>query len=47
MWTNVTHATKDVTDYQFLTPDFWDQLRARVLQAFDEQIVSYGLRPAA
>ena len=31
----------------FLTPDFWDQLRARVLQAFDEQIVSYGLRPAA
>ena len=31
----------------FLTPEFWDQLRARVLQGFDEQIASYGLRPAA
>ena len=31
----------------FLTPEFWDQLRARVLQGFDEQIASYGLRSAA
>ena len=31
----------------FLTPDFWDQLRTRVLQAFDEQIDSYDLRSAA
>ena len=27
----------------FITPDFWQELRQRVLQAFDEQIVSYGL----
>ena len=31
----------------FLTPEFWDQLRERVLQGFDEQIASYGLRSAA
>ena len=31
----------------FLTPEFWDQLRERVLPGFDEQIASYALRPAA
>ncbi len=30
----------------FLTPEFWDQLRTRVLQGFDEQIASYGLHSA-
>ena len=27
----------------FITPEFWETLRARVLQAFDEQIADYGL----
>lgn len=27
----------------FITPAFWQELRHRVLQAFDQQIVSYGL----
>ena len=29
----------------FITPEFWQELRQRVLQAFDEQIDSYGLQP--
>jgi aldehyde:ferredoxin oxidoreductase len=28
----------------FITPAFWQELRARVLQAFEEQIDAYGLR---
>lgn len=31
----------------FITPEFWDALRARVFEAFDEQIATYGLQPAA
>jgi aldehyde:ferredoxin oxidoreductase len=31
----------------FITPEFWQELRQRVLQAFDAQIESYGLRQAA
>jgi aldehyde:ferredoxin oxidoreductase len=31
----------------FITPAFWEELRSRVFKAFDEQIASYGLRPAA
>jgi aldehyde:ferredoxin oxidoreductase len=27
----------------FITPEFWETLRTRVLQAFDEQIADYGL----
>ena len=27
----------------FITPEFWETLRARVLQAFDEQMADYGL----
>ncbi len=28
----------------FITPEFWQECRQRVLQAFDEQITSYGLQ---
>ncbi|HKA52995.1 MAG TPA: aldehyde ferredoxin oxidoreductase C-terminal domain-containing protein, partial [Candidatus Binatia bacterium] len=31
----------------FITPEFWQELRRRVLQAFEAQIESYGLRQAA
>jgi aldehyde:ferredoxin oxidoreductase len=31
----------------FITPAFWQELRQRVLQAFDEQIESYGLSVTA
>jgi len=31
----------------FITPEFWHELRNRVLQAFEAQIESYGLRPIA
>lgn len=31
----------------FITPEFWQELRARVFQAFEEQIESYGLRSVA
>ena len=31
----------------FITPDFWQELRARVFQAFEEQIEAYGLRAVA
>jgi aldehyde:ferredoxin oxidoreductase len=31
----------------FITPEFWQELRQRVLQAFDEQIKMYGLQQAA
>jgi aldehyde:ferredoxin oxidoreductase len=31
----------------FITPEFWQELRARVFKAFDEQMVTYGLQPAA
>jgi aldehyde:ferredoxin oxidoreductase len=31
----------------FLTPEFWQELRQRVFQAFDAQIETYGLRQAA
>jgi hypothetical protein len=29
----------------FVTPEFWQTLRARVLQEFDTQIERYGLHP--
>ncbi len=29
----------------FITPEFWQELRSRVLQGFDEQINEYGLQP--
>lgn len=28
----------------FITPDFWQELRAKVFHAFDEQIAAYGLQ---
>jgi aldehyde:ferredoxin oxidoreductase len=31
----------------FMTPEFMHTLRARVLQAFDDQIAAYGLQPVA
>jgi aldehyde:ferredoxin oxidoreductase len=31
----------------FITPEFWQELRARVFQAFEEQIEAYGLRSVA
>ncbi|HJY81739.1 MAG TPA: aldehyde ferredoxin oxidoreductase C-terminal domain-containing protein [Candidatus Binatia bacterium] len=31
----------------FITPEFWQELRQRVFQAFDAQIESYGLQQAA
>jgi aldehyde:ferredoxin oxidoreductase len=31
----------------FITPEFWQALRARVFQAFEAQIETYGLRQAA
>lgn len=31
----------------YFTTEFWDELREQVLPGFDEQIGSYGLRPAA
>ena len=31
----------------FITPEFWQELRQRVLQSFDEQIESYGLSSVA
>jgi hypothetical protein len=31
----------------FVTPEFWQELRHRVLQAFDAQIDAYGLRQVA
>jgi len=31
----------------FVTPEFWQILRERVLREFDAQIESYGLQPVA
>ncbi|HEY7493497.1 MAG TPA: aldehyde ferredoxin oxidoreductase C-terminal domain-containing protein [Candidatus Tectomicrobia bacterium] len=31
----------------FITPEFWQELRSRVFQAFEEQIEAYGLRSVA
>ena len=41
--TRIYEPNPNVQLPHFITPDFWQELRQRVLKAFDEQIVSYGL----
>ncbi len=45
--TRVYERNPNVQLPHFITPEFWQELRQRVLQTFDAQIESYGLRQAA
>ena len=42
MWSNA-----NVQSAHFMTPEFWQELRQRALQAFDEQTESYGFSATA